>query len=152
VAVGLAVLGVVVALDAAGLASVQAAADPIGSRPVPFAVSALLIGCAVALAVDVWRGGRGELEGGEDVDLSHGTDWPTVGLLLLAFVANIVLIDRVGFVVSGAVLFWGSVFALGSRHYVRDGVVSVVLSVLTFYGFFLGLGINLPAGILQGVL
>ena len=30
--------------------------------------------------------------------------------------------------------------------------MSVVLSVLTFYGFFLGLGINLPAGILQGVL
>lgn len=92
----MAVLGVVVALDAAGLPSVQAAADPIGSRPVPFAVSALLIGCAVALAVDVWRGGRGELEGGEDVDLSHGTDWPTVGLLLLAIVANIVLIDGSG--------------------------------------------------------
>ena len=62
------------------------------------------------------------------------------------------LIDRAGWVVSGTVLFWGSVYALGSRHYVRDGLVAVLLSVATFYGFYVGLGIALPAGILQGVL
>jgi putative tricarboxylic transport membrane protein len=73
-------------------------------------------------------------------------------LLVAAFVANIALIDRAGWVISGTVLFWGSVYALGSRHYVRDAVVAVVLSIGTFYGFYVGLGIALPAGILQGVL
>jgi len=28
----------------------------------------------------------------------------------------------------------------------------VVLSVITFYGFYLGLGIPLPAGLLKGIL
>ena len=49
-------------------------------------------------------------------------------------------------------MFWGSVLALGSRHYVRDGIISVALSLATFYGFYLGLGIALPAGLLEGIL
>jgi putative tricarboxylic transport membrane protein len=148
----LAVVGVVLAVDAAGLPSVTAAADPIGSRPVPFMVSALLLICAAMLLADILRGGRGEVEGGEDIDLTHPSDWRTIGLLLAAFVANIVLIDRVGWVISGAILFWGSCLALGSRHYVRDAAISVAMSVGTFYGFYVGLGIKLPPGILQGVL
>ncbi|HYO20554.1 MAG TPA: tripartite tricarboxylate transporter TctB family protein [Dermatophilaceae bacterium] len=148
----LAVVGVVLAVDAAGLPSVTAAADPIGSRPVPFMVSALLLVCAALLVADILRGGRGEVEGGEDIDLSHPSDWRTVGLLLAAFVANIVLIDRAGWVISGAILFWGSCFALGSRRYFRDAAIATALSTGTFYGFYLGLGIKLPAGILQGVL
>ena len=55
-------------------------------------------------------------------------------------------------VISGTLLFWGSVLALGSRHYIRDGLISVALSLLTFYGFYLGLGIALPAGLLEGIL
>lgn len=152
VALLLAVVGVVLGVDAAGLPTVTAPADPIGSRPVPFMVSGLLLACAALLVADVLRGGRGEVEGGEDIDLSHPSDWRTVGLLLAAFVANIVLIDRAGWVISGSVLFWGSCFALGSRHYLRDAVISVVLSMITFYGFYSGLGIKLPAGILEGVL
>lgn len=152
VALLLAVVGVALGVDAAGLPTVTAPADPIGSRPVPFMVSGLLLACAALLVVDVLRGGRGEVEGGEDIDLSHPSDWRTVGLLLTAFVANVVLIDRAGWVISGSVLFWGSCFALGSRHYLRDAVIAVVLSVITFYGFYSGLGIKLPAGILEGVL
>lgn len=152
VALLLAVVGVVLAVDAAGLPTVTAPADPVGSRPVPFVVSALLLVCAAFLVADVLRGGRGEVEGGEDIDLSHPSDWRTVGLLITAFVANIVLIDRAGWVISGAILFWGSCFALGSRHYIRDAFISIALSVLTFYGFYSGLGIKLPAGVLEGVL
>jgi putative tricarboxylic transport membrane protein len=35
---------------------------------------------------------------------------------------------------------------------VRDGLISVALALATFYGFYLGLGIHLPAGPLEGVL
>jgi putative tricarboxylic transport membrane protein len=152
VAALLAAVGVVVAVDASGLEAGTAQVGPVGPKVVPLLVSGLLLVCAVLLALDVLRGGRGELEGGEDVDLAQSSDWRTVLLLVAAFVANIALIDRAGWVISGTVLFWGSVYALGSRHYVRDGVIAVVLSVTTFYAFYLGLGIALPAGILQGVL
>ena len=40
-------------------------------------------------AVDVARGGRGEPEAGEDVDLTSPIDWRTVLLLVGAFVANV---------------------------------------------------------------
>lgn len=118
----------------------------------PYVVAALLLVCAVLLARDVLRGGHGEAESGEDIDLGHPVDWRTIGLLLVAFVANILLIDRAGFVVSGAVLFFGSLYAFGSRHYVRDAVVSVVLAVASFYAFYVGLGIKLPPGVLAGIL
>jgi putative tricarboxylic transport membrane protein len=119
---------------------------------VPILVGVLLVVCAVALAVDVLRGGRGEAEGGEDVDLSHPSDWRTLLLLVAAFLANVVLMEPVGWWFSGAVLFWGSAYALGSRRYVRDAVLSFVLSFGTYYVFAAGLGIFLPAGVLQGIL
>jgi putative tricarboxylic transport membrane protein len=49
-------------------------------------------------------------------------------------------------------MFFASVWALGSRRYIRDALISVALSLSTFYGFYLGLGIKLPAGLLEGVL
>ena len=41
---------------------------------------------------------------------------------------------------------------LGSRHFVRDLVIAAALGLGTFYGFAIGLGVALPAGILQGIL
>ena len=144
--------GALVLLDAARLVVPYSQSDPVGPKTLPLIVGALLLVCAVMLAVNVLRGGRAEAEAGEDVDLTHPADWKTVLPLAGAFIANILLIDWAGWVISGTVLFWGSVWALGSRHYVRDGLISLALSLLTFYGFYLGLGIALPAGLLEGIL
>jgi putative tricarboxylic transport membrane protein len=152
VALLLGAAGVVVFLDANGLVTPYSKSDPVGPKTVPFIVAGMLVVCAVLLAVNVLRGGKGEAEGGEDVDLTHPADWKTVLPLAGAFILNILLIDWAGWVISGTVLFWGSVLALGSRRYVRDGAISVALSLLTFYGFYLGLGIALPAGLLEGIL
>jgi putative tricarboxylic transport membrane protein len=152
VALLLLVLGAVVLWDASRIGTDFAQRGPIGPRAVPVVVATALIVCAVLLARDVLRGGRGEPEGGEDVELGHPADWRTVLLLVAAFLANAVLIERAGWVVSGAVLFWGSAYALGSRRFVRDAAIAVALSVATFYLFSVGLGIGLPAGVLQGIL
>jgi putative tricarboxylic transport membrane protein len=152
VAALLGAVGALVLMDAARLVVPYSQSDPVGPQTLPLIVGALLLVCAVMLAVNVLRGGRGEAEAGEDVDLTHPADWKTVLPLAGAFIANILLIDWAGWVISGTVLFWGSVWALGSRHYVRDGLISLALSLLTFYGFYLGLGIALPAGLLEGIL
>ncbi|BCW53111.1 membrane protein [Arthrobacter sp. StoSoilB19] len=152
VALLLGAAGVLVFLDANGLVTPYSKSDPVGPKTVPFIVAGMLVVCAVLLAVNVLRDGKGEAEGGEDVDLTHPADWKTVLPLAGAFILNILLIDWAGWVISGTVLFWGSVLALGSRRYVRDGAISVALSLLTFYGFYLGLGIALPAGLLEGIL
>jgi putative tricarboxylic transport membrane protein len=152
VALLLGAAGVLVFLDANRLVTPYSQSDPVGPKTVPYIVAGLLVACAALLAVNVIRGGQGEAEGGEDVDLTHPADWKTILPLAGAFILNILLIDWAGWVISGTVLFWGSVLALGSRHYVRDGLISVALSLLTFYGFYLGLGIALPAGLLEGIL
>jgi putative tricarboxylic transport membrane protein len=152
VAALLGAVGALVLVDAARLVVPYSQSDPVGPKALPMIVGGLLLICAVLLAVNVLRGGRGEAEAGEDVDLTHPSDWKTVLPLAGAFIANILLIDWAGWVISGTVLFWGSVWALGSRHYVRDGLISLALALLTFYGFYLGLGIALPAGLLEGIL
>ncbi|MHA7276147.1 tripartite tricarboxylate transporter TctB family protein [Arthrobacter sp. Hz1] len=145
-------VGITVLVDAAGIDVPYSQTDPVGPRTLPYIVGGLLLVCAVLLTVNVLRGGRGEAEGGEDVDLTHPSDWRTILSLLGFFILNIVLIDQTGWVISGTILFWGSVWSLGSRHYVRDGVISLLLALGTFYGFYIGLGIRLPAGLLEGVL
>ena len=145
-------VGAVVLVDAARLHAPYTQSDPLGPRAVPLVVGVLLLVSAAALAVDVLRGGRGQAEEGEDVDLSAPTEWRVVLPLVAVFLANVLLVDTLGWVISGAMLFLGSAWSLGSRHLVRDLVVSVALSLVTFYGFYLGLGIALPAGLLEGVL
>ena len=152
VAVLLLVLGAVTLWDATRIATGVAQAGVVGPRAVPYLVGGLLVVCAVALAVDVLRGGHGESDSGEDVDLSHPSDWRTVLMLVGAFLANVVLMETVGWWLSGAVLFFGSAYALGSRRYVRDAVLAFALSFGTYYVFAVGLGIFLPAGLLQGIL
>ncbi|HET6919824.1 MAG TPA: tripartite tricarboxylate transporter TctB family protein [Jiangellaceae bacterium] len=152
VALFLLALGVLVLADAARIPQTAGQTGPIGPKAVPYVLGAALVVLSVLLAIDVLRGGRGEQETGEDIDLSHGTDWRTVLILIGAFLANVVLIERVGWPVSGAILFFGVAFALGSRHFIRDPLIAIALSIGTWYLFALGLGIELPVGVLKGIL
>jgi putative tricarboxylic transport membrane protein len=152
VALFLGALGLLVIVSALLLPESRIVRGPVGPAAVPVLVGALLVIVSVFLALDVKRGGRGEPEGGEDIELGGGTDWRTVALLAAAFLSNAFLIEPLGWPISGAILFWGSAFALGSRHYVRDAAIALVLGVGSWYLFVLGLGISLPVGILEGIL
>ena len=152
VCAGMALRGAYVLFDASRIGDVSSSNDPVGPKPMPILLGVLLIVVALFYAVDVARGGHGEAEEGEDIDLSTKVDWRTIGLLIAAFAVNAVLIEPLGWVISGALLFWGSAFALGNRHHVRGLAIGVALSLITFYAFAVGLGVNLPAGILQGIL
>ena len=152
VALFLGALGLLVIVSALLLPESRIARGPVGPAAVPVVVGVLLVVTSAFLAVDVLRGGRGEPEGGEDIDLTGRSDWRTVLLLAAAFVANALLIESLGWVFSGAILFWGAAFALGSRHYVRDVVIAFTLSIGSWYLFALGLGITMPPGILDGIL
>lgn len=147
----LAVLGVLVLFDAINIPTDFAQRGPVGPKAVPIVVGVLLLVVAAFLARDVLRGGRGEAEAGEDVDLSAPSDWRTVLLLSAAFLANAALIGVVGFPISGAILFWGAAYALGSRAFVRDPLIAAAMSVVTFVLFDSLLGVPLPGGPLMEV-
>ncbi|QCW77129.1 tripartite tricarboxylate transporter TctB family protein [Streptomyces sp. S6] len=143
-------IGTLVLTDALTMSVDIAQRGPIGPRTVPFVVGSALLLVAVLLAV--LRGGRGEAEGGEDVDLDEPADWRTVLLLSGVFLATAVLIGPLGFPIAGALLFWGSAYALGSRHYDRDPLIAAVLSLATYFLFDNLLGVPLPGGPLMGVI
>ncbi|GAA1799702.1 tripartite tricarboxylate transporter TctB family protein [Nostocoides veronense] len=139
----------------AGTWNVQAGfsgADPLGPRFLPRVVGLALIVLAVLLAVATLRGDRGEAEEGEDVDLSHKPDWMTVAQLAGIFALNIALVDFLGWAITGALLFAGVARVLGSRTWIRDLIIGAVLSVGSFYAFYVGLGVPIPPGILDGIL
>jgi putative tricarboxylic transport membrane protein len=86
-------LGVLVLTDALTMDVDIAQRGPVGPKTVPIMVGAGLLLIAALLAVDVLRGGRGQAETGEDVDLSEPADWRTVLLLAGVFLGAAVLIE-----------------------------------------------------------
>ncbi|MEU3602844.1 tripartite tricarboxylate transporter TctB family protein [Streptomyces sp. NPDC006798] len=145
-------IGVLVLTDALTMDVSISERGPVGPKTVPIVVGIGLLVVAVLLAVDVMRGGRGEAEGGEDIDLSEPSDWQTVLLLTGVFLGFAVLIGPIGFPIAGTLLFWGAAFALGSRHYHRDPLIAAVIALSTYYVFNNLLGVPLPGGPLMGVL
>ncbi|MGH3739009.1 MAG: tripartite tricarboxylate transporter TctB family protein, partial [Micromonosporaceae bacterium] len=151
VAALLAALGGLTIVDAVRMPTDFAQRGPVGPKALPVVIGVALLGIAVLLAADVLRGGHGEAEAGEDIDLASRADWRTLALLAAALLANAALIDVAGWPVSGAVLFWGAAYALGSRYYLRDPLIALTLSVGSYLGLY-QLGVILPGGPLEGVL
>lgn len=144
-------VGGYVLYDASGLGK-GFADQPVQPYALPYVVGAVLVLLGLLLAVATARGDRPQAEEGEDIDLTHPTDLKTIGLLAAVLLANVLLIDWLGWAITGGLLFAGSAFALGSRAVVRDIAIGFALSVGTWYAFSLGLGVPVPAGILEGVL
>jgi len=152
VCVVLVVVGAFLIYDSLSLEAGFAKVDPVGPKLFPIAIGSILIVLAVVLAVAIPRGSVGEADAGEDVDPNTPGDWRTVGLLVGLFVAVIVLVNPLGWAIAGTLLFAGAATILGNRHYVRNVVIGAALAIASFYAFYSGLGIPLPAGILDGIL
>jgi putative tricarboxylic transport membrane protein len=138
--------------DALSLPGGYAKVDPVGPRLFPIVIGAGSLLMAAILAFAIPRGSRGEADAGEDIDPDMPSDWRTVGLLVAMFVALIVLVVPLGWAIAGALFFAGCATVLGGKHYLRNILIGVALSVGSFYAFYSGLGIPLPAGILDGIL
>ncbi|MEZ5085251.1 MAG: tripartite tricarboxylate transporter TctB family protein [Tessaracoccus sp.] len=78
-------------------------------------------------------------------------DWKTLGIVLGALVAFILLLPVLGWLIGSAALFWVVSWAFGSQRPIFDIAVSALFAAITQLAFSAGLGLPLPAGILEGL-
>ena len=133
-AAALLVVGVYTIVDARGLN--VGFGDPIGPRVFPYVIGTGMVVLAVLLAIATARGDVAEGEEGEDVDLTIAgrLDRPSASWSAI-LVLNMLLVNLLGWAITGALLFAGAAWALGSRTLVRDLIVGAVLSVASWYFF-----------------
>ncbi len=86
-------------------------------------------------------------ERGEHAFVRAGFVWVSAGLI-----AQMLLINRAGFVIAAVALFVGVSRGFGSMRPLRDAVLGLVIALGIFLFFVKFLNVNLPAGWLQPVL
>ncbi|MDP4503011.1 MULTISPECIES: tripartite tricarboxylate transporter TctB family protein [unclassified Nonomuraea] len=138
----------------AGTLDVSAAASQLGIGPrfFPMLVGGAMVLVGLFYVIDVLRGGHGDPEESEDVDVDAPADWRSVGLVSGIFLAFAALLNVLGWIIGASLLFFGLSLALGAEHKVRAAVVAVVMGIATYLLFVKGLGVTLPGGPLQGVI
>ncbi len=109
----------------------------------PTFVLAGLALCAVAAIVS------GRATSGAMFQLPRTRFPGTVMWIVLALVINLVLAERIGFIVASASLFWLTARAFDDRHPVRDILFAAVLSLFAYLLFGRLLQLPLPAGLVE---
>ena len=123
--------------------TVTPAYSRVGPRAIPFAVAAGLIVLGLLYALESWKGTQTPAED-QAVNL-----WPIV-LISGGIILDALLMPSLGFILSSTVLFVLVAAGLGSRRYLRDGLVGLALSAVAYVTFVYGLGLRLPAGPFAG--
>ena len=148
---GLAIgLGLVAIASVIGFDTMQMQVPPsyarVGPQIFPYIIA---IGLAITGAHIAWKSYRG---GDGVIDEVEPTDWKSVGIIVAGLIAHMNLLKPLGFVPAGLILFMSVAFAFGSRRYGRDAIVGFLLVLFAYLGFTYGLGLQLPPGILKGLL
>lgn len=84
-------------------------------------------------------------------DAGDRIDWRQVGIVVGTFAVFILILEPVGWLVSGALLFAGVSYGLGSAKHLVNVGAGLVLSSAIQLAFAGGLGLPLPSGILAGI-
>lgn len=143
IGLGLIAIAAVIAMDAMNM-RVPPVHSKVGPRVFPYLVSCGLALSGAAIAWQAWS--RSFLVEAQE------TDWGAVAIVAAGLVLQINLLKPLGFVPAAIILFMAVTFAFGSRRFLRDGIVAIILAILTYLAFTRLLGLQLPAGILKGIL
>jgi len=109
-------------------------------EPYPWLVIAGLVVTGGLLARQVFRSALPANNGGRT----------PVMLLAAASMLHLLLLERAGFVLAAAGLFWLAARAFDPRHPIRDGLFAIGVSLSSYLLFVRVLHLSLPAGVLAG--
>jgi putative tricarboxylic transport membrane protein len=160
---GIAALGAFILYESQAIRVIPIYAK-VGPKDIPMMVGAILALLGLALAWQGWRPRPAPRldppavmdAPGSKLDApgtgGNTTEWMPLAAIGVGLVQQILLFELLGFVPTAAILFFCVTYGFGSRRYLRDIIIAVALAVVAYVGFVHALGLNLPAGILGGVL
>ncbi|HTN95460.1 MAG TPA: tripartite tricarboxylate transporter TctB family protein [Nordella sp.] len=144
---GLILLGGIIFFDAS-MMQILPAYSKVGPQAFPHFIALGLAAVGAYFAWNSWApAGKREI-----VAEGFTTDWRALAIIGAGLLIHLNILKPLGFVISGIFLFMCVAFAFGSRKLLRDGIVAIVLVVVSYIGFTHGLGLQLPSGILAGLL
>lgn len=76
------------------------------------------------------------------------SNWRAAGITIASFVAFAVLLIPAGWILAGAIVFWGVTVGLGSTKYVQNLLIGLALSSIMQLIFSGLLGLTLPPGVM----
>lgn len=120
----------------------------VGPQAFPYFIAIGLAAVGAYFAWNSWTPGTKR----EVVAEGFTTDWRALLIIAAGLFIHFLILKPLGFVISGVFLFMCVAFAFGSRKFLRDGIVAIILVVVSYIGFTHGLGLQLPPGILAGLL
>jgi len=140
-----------------GLVSLwQASAIPVsplyaqvGPKAVPYAVASALTALGALLVLEALRGGWSA----NIAELAEAgpPNTKALGLLGAGLVLNVILIGPAGFSIAATAQFVMVAAAFGSRSVARDLLIALPLTLGVWFLFVQGLGVNIGAGLLEGL-
>lgn len=81
---------------------------------------------------------------------TRGFDWSALAWTVGGFLVFILTLRLLGWVLAAALLFWCVARGFGNRSPLTSAAVGITISSLAYIAFDMGLGLNLPSGILGG--
>lgn len=136
---------VVVLVDTANMIESNAVGF-VGPKVFAFMVGGLMFFLSAVQLILVLRGAKGEPESIEAGIKQENPNWKSFGLVTLALVLYASLIEVLGFLIMGPVLYFMIGKAIGVKKNKLLALIAIVLSALVFIGFTQGLSLYLPIG------
>jgi putative tricarboxylic transport membrane protein len=147
---GLFVLGFgLVGFWQAGAIPVSPLYAQVGPKAVPYVVASGMTVLGGLLVLAALRGGWSASLA--DVVEAGPANMRALGLLGAGLLANLLLIVPAGFSIAASAQFVLVAAAFGSRSMARDLLIGLPLTLLVWFLFVQGLGVNIGAGLLEGL-
>jgi putative tricarboxylic transport membrane protein len=143
---GVVALGIFIAVET-GSIEVAPVYARVGPTLIPGIVAGGLIVLGLLVALEAFRGGARPA-----IHTDEPADWRAMAAVSVGLLQQIVLLRPAGFLISAALLFFCVAYGFGSRRYVRNAAIAIVLAAIVHVGFTRGLNLSLPAGVLVGIL
>jgi len=119
----------------------------VGPKAVPYVVASVMSVLGAGLVLAALRGGWSAAIA--EVAEAGPPNLRALGLLGAGLLANLVLIVPAGFSIAASAQFVLVAAAFGSRSMARDLLIALPLTLLVWFLFVRGLGVNIGAGLLE---